>query len=79
MDSKFCRNLNWVNPGCFLNCFASEVIDFFTGGVANTQNLDPFMATPHPISTQQKADLISFLNTLNDYSFTTNPRFSEIH
>ncbi len=75
------RNLGFTAPYMHDGRFQtlSEVIDFFTNGVANTQNLDPFMVTPHPITIQQKSDLISFLNTLNDYSFTTNPRFSEIH
>ncbi len=56
-----------------------EVFTFFTSGVANTPNLDPFMAISHNLSEQERGDLLNFLATLNDYSFVTDPRFKEIH
>ena len=75
------RNLGFTSPYMHDGRFSTieDVLTFFTTGVANTQNLDPFMAQPHPISTQEKSDLITFLNTLNDYKFVSDERFKEIH
>ncbi len=75
------RNLGFTAPYMHDGRFTTieDVLTFFTTGVANTQNLDPFMATPHVISTQEKSDLISFLNTLNDYKIVNDERFKEIH
>ncbi len=75
------RNLAFTVPYMHDGRFVTldNVLTFFTTGVANTPNLDPFMAIPHTVSVQQKSDLLAFLNTLNDYKFVTDPRFKEIH
>jgi len=75
------RNLGFSSPYMHDGRFNTldEVLTFFTNGVANTQNLDPFMALPHSISQSEKTDLLNFLATLNDYSFISDSRFKEIH
>lgn len=75
------RNLAFTAPYMHDGRFSTldDVLTFFTSGVSPTINLDPFMATPHTITAQEKTDLLSFLNTLNDYVFVNDPRFKEIH
>lgn len=57
-----------------------EVIDFYSEGVhANSPNIDPKMdEIPEGLflTDQQKADLIAFLKSLTDNTFTTDPKFS---
>jgi len=74
------RNLGFTAPYMHDGRFNTldQVITFFTSGVATLPNLDPVMAAPHTITTQEKNDLLSFLATLNDYKFINDPRFSEI-
>ncbi len=76
------RNLAFTAPYMHDGRFKTldEVLTFFTSGVSTSlPNLDPFMAVPHSISTQEKNNLLSFLATLNDYKFINDSRFSEIH
>ena len=57
------------------------VLNHYTSGVSNTQNLDPSLNTNGvlgiPLTTTEKTKIISFLKTLTDNDFLTNPRFSE--
>lgn len=59
-----------------------EVIDHYNTGVLwNSQNLDPLMTKPGKefglnLSLQDRTDLVNFLKTLTDTSFTTNPALS---
>ena len=39
--------------------------------------LDPQLQTGIPLTPQEKADLLAFLNTLTDYTMLTDPRFKE--
>jgi cytochrome c peroxidase len=75
------RNLQFTAPYMHDGRFATltEVIDFFTNGVSHSQNLDPLMAAPRFLSPEEKSNLLLFLNTLNDNTFVTDPRFSEIN
>ena len=60
-----------------------EVIDFYDAGVQDNPNLDRRLraADGSPkrlnLSNNQKASLISFLHTLTDRAFLTDPRFAD--
>ncbi|MGZ3932357.1 MAG: cytochrome-c peroxidase, partial [Bacteroidia bacterium] len=76
------RNLAFTAPYMHDGRFATvdDVLTFFTSGVAtNLPNIDFYMTQPHSITAQERNDLLSFLNTLNDYTFITDERFKEIH
>ena len=57
------------------------VLDFYSSQVQATQNLDPLLQQNgrlgFDLSAEDKANLLAFLNTLNDYSFLVDKRFSE--
>lgn len=57
------------------------VLNHYSSGVANTQNLDPSLNNNGtlgiPLSATEKTKLIAFLKTLTDNEFLTNPLFSE--
>ncbi len=59
-----------------------DVLDHYSHGIANSQNLDPFLkdAKGNPlnmnISDDEKKAIIAFLNTLTDYTMITDPKFS---
>lgn len=57
------------------------VLDHYDSGVAQTQNLDPSLQHAGtfgiPLSSTEKAQLITFLKTLTDNEFLSNPKFAE--
>jgi cytochrome c peroxidase len=55
-----------------------QCLNHYTDGVTNMENLDPLLQ-PNGIelSTAEKNDIIAFLNTLTDYKFINDKRFSE--
>lgn len=57
------------------------VLDFYSNGVTNTQNLDSSLnhngVLGIPLSSADKAKIIAFLKTLTDDEFLTDKRFSE--
>ena len=55
------------------------VMDHYTNGVQQTQNIDPELAQNNgiPLTVSEKQDIIAFLQTLNDRDFVTNPLLSE--
>ena len=75
------RNLGFTAPYMHDGRFAtlSQVLNHYSSGVASTLNLDPSLSGGIPLTTQEKNDLLSFLTTLNDYSFLNDARFKEIH
>jgi cytochrome c peroxidase len=75
------RNLGFSAPYMHDGRFStlSQVLNHYTSGISNTPNLDPQLSGGIPLTTQQKNDLLSFLATLNDYTFINDPRFTEIH
>lgn len=76
------RNLAFTAPYMHDGRFTTidDVLTFFTSGVVTTlPNIDPYMTQPHSITAQEKNDLLSFLATLNDYTFVNDERFKEIH
>lgn len=60
-----------------------EVIEHYDSGVKmNSENLDPIMTKPGKefgleLTAMDKQDLINFLKTLTDTTFTSNPAFSK--
>ncbi|MCK9481694.1 MAG: cytochrome-c peroxidase [Bacteroidia bacterium] len=60
-----------------------QVIEFYNSGVQmNSPNIDPLMILPQKenglmLTQEQKDNLLAFLKTLTDVSFTTNPDFSK--
>ena len=58
-----------------------EVIDFYSGGVKFSDNIDPLMKFVHQggikLSDQEKQDLIAFLHTLTDTSYIVDPLLSD--
>jgi cytochrome c peroxidase len=77
------RNLAYTAPymhdGRLLTLEA--VLDHYSSQVQNTPNLDPVFtqsgAPGIPMTAEEKAKIILFLNTLNDKSFLFDKRFSE--
>jgi len=76
------RNIGFTAPYMHDGRFKTleEVIDFYNSGLVYSEYASPLM---HKLNTrgaqltsQQKKDLINFLNTLNDTSFITNPKYS---
>ncbi|MFO0357227.1 MAG: cytochrome-c peroxidase [Sphingobacteriaceae bacterium] len=56
-----------------------EALDHYTNNVTNMENLDPSLVAGNGIilSTQDKTDIIAFLNTLTDYRFINDKRFAD--
>jgi cytochrome c peroxidase len=77
------RNLEYTAPymhdGRFLNLDA--VLDHYNKQVIPTSNLDPLLLsngfTGVSLTADEKRNLLSFLNTLNDRKFITNPLIAE--
>ena len=75
------RNLGFSAPYMHDGRFSSltQVLNHYAGGISNTPNLDPQLSGGIPLTTQERNDLLSFLATLDDHTFITDPRFTEIH
>lgn len=72
---------NFMHDGRFKTL--EEVIEFYNSGVQQqSPNIDPLMVLPQKefglqLTEQDKYDLLQFLRTLTDTSFTNNPEFSK--
>lgn len=55
-----------------------ECLDHYTNNVTNMVNLDPILVPNNGIvlSSQEKTDIIAFLNTLTDYRFINDKKFA---
>ena len=57
-----------------------EVIDFYSEGLHTSSTIDPLMKQAYrggiQLTQQEKSDLIVFLKTLTDTTFTNNPALS---
>lgn len=75
------RNLGFSSPYMHDGRFGTltEVLTHYASGVTNKTNLDPILNNGISLTEQEKTDLLSFLNTLNDQAFISNERFKEIH
>lgn len=75
------RNIELTTPYMHDGRFQTleEVMDFYSSGVQNSANLSTLMPVHNGgfnLTSQQKADIIAFLKTLTDISYTTNPDLS---
>jgi cytochrome c peroxidase len=74
------RNLKYTYPYMHDGRFATleEVLDYYTTSVHNSGIIDPAIGSEGiSLSAQEKASLLSFLNTLNDEAFIKDKRFQE--
>ncbi len=56
-----------------------KVIEHYSSEVKNSPSLDPLLSgVGIPLTSQEKSDLIRFLNTLTDNDFLNNTRYSEV-
>ncbi len=74
------RNIGLTKPymhdGRFDNL--SQVLEHYASGIRQSSTLDPILASGNiPLSAQDKSDIIAFLQTLTDYTFISDKRFSE--
>jgi cytochrome c peroxidase len=76
------RNIELTGPYMHDGRFNTleEVIDFYSEGLQMSETVDPLMKSVHlggkHFSPQDKSDLIAFLKTLTDTTYTTNPALS---
>ena len=54
-----------------------KVLDHYSSGIVSSPTLDPLLTNGIPLSADEKADLISFLETLTDYTFVSDHRFMD--
>ena len=54
-----------------------QCLDHYTGGIANTINLDLLLQGGIPMTADEKKDIIAFLNTLTDYKIIKDKRFMD--
>ncbi len=77
------RNLGYTAPYMHDGRFYTlqVVLDSYSSDVHNKPNLDPLLKQNGvlgiPLSATEKAQIIAFLNTLNDKTFINNPQLSE--
>lgn len=74
------RNLKYSSPymhdGRFSNL--NSVLDHYATGIHSSATLDPLLQNGIQLNATDRANLIAFLNTLNDESFVKDPRFQEV-
>ncbi len=77
------RNIELTAPYMHDGRFATleEVVEFYNSGVHLSSTLDPIMTKPGKefglnLTAQDKSDLVAFLKTLTDTTYTTDARFS---
>ncbi len=77
------RNVSLTAPYMHDGRFGTlrAVLDFYGSGVIDSPTLDPFLNKDGklgiPLSSLEKEDLISFLNTLTDETYINDERFAE--
>jgi len=55
-----------------------QCLDHYTNGITNMVNIDPLLQSGSiALTAQDKKDIIAFLNTLTDYKFLNDKRFSD--
>jgi cytochrome c peroxidase len=65
----------YMHDGRFWNL--SQVLEHYSTGIQNSSTLDPLLANKIPLTATEKFDLIYFLGTLSDTSFTKDKRFQQ--
>jgi cytochrome c peroxidase len=74
------RNLKYSAPYMHDGRFRTlpEVLNHYTSGIHPSPTLDPLLQNGIQLTDQEKSDLLTFLNTLNDESFVKDVRFREV-
>lgn len=74
------RNLKYTSPYMHDGRFSSlnDVLDHYATGIHPSATLDPLLQSGIPLNATERANLLAFLNTLNDESFVKDPRFQEV-
>ncbi len=73
------RNIALTGPYMHDGRYATleDVIDFYSEGLQSSETVDPLMKSVHlggkHLTAQEKSDLIAFLKTLTDTTYTANP------
>jgi cytochrome c peroxidase len=65
----------YMHDGRFWNL--TMVLDHYSTGIQNSSTLDPLLVNKIPLTTTEKFNLIYFLGTLSDTTFTKDKRFSQ--
>lgn len=73
------RNLKFSPPYMHDGRFKTleEVLDHYDHGIVVTATLDPLLSNGIKLTGTERSDLLAFLNTLNDSTFTADKRFHE--
>lgn len=74
------RNVGKTAPYMHDGRFATleQCLDHYTNGITNMVNIDPLLQSGSiPLTAQEKQDIIAFLNTLTDYKFINDKRFTD--
>ncbi len=71
------RNLVFTAPYMHDGRFTTleEVVDFYIDDIQESPTLDGFMRKKRELTSQERADLVAFLKSMTDSSFTRNPAF----
>ncbi|RQO29804.1 cytochrome-c peroxidase [Taibaiella sp. KBW10] len=74
------RNLKYTRPYMHDGRYTTleQVLDHYAQIDPNAVNLDPLLQNRIILSPVQRADLLAFLNTLNDEAFVKDKRFAEV-
>ena len=65
----------YMHDGRFWNL--TQTLDHYSTGVQSSSTLDPLLVNKIPLTTTDKYNLIYFLGTLSDSSFTKDKRFEQ--
>jgi cytochrome c peroxidase len=65
----------YMHDGRFWNL--SQVLEHYSTGIQSSSTLDPLLVNRIPLNATEKFNLIYFLGTLSDTSFTKDKRFSQ--
>ena len=73
------RNLKYTGPYMHDGRITSldKVLDHYATGIHQSATLDPILRNGIPLTAQERADLLSFLNTLNDEEFVKEAKFRQ--
>lgn len=65
----------YMHDGRFWNL--TQVLDHYSTGIQSSSTLDPLLVNKIPLTNTEKFNLIYFLGTLSDTTFTKDKRFSQ--
>ncbi|MEO6832155.1 MAG: cytochrome c peroxidase [Chitinophagaceae bacterium] len=73
------RNVDLSRPYMHDGRFNSldAVVEHYRTGITQSTTLDPLLKNGIAMSDQDKADIVAFLKTLSDYTFTKDKRFAD--